>query len=101
VRPSRIAFRVFHAMMVLLIAAAGVGLVLHYRANVEFQLEIDPSLARRPLFWKVMAAKAPPALAPGILAQLGLVGLAYSHGHPARHRAAHRRQEGDREDAFH
>ncbi len=29
-----------------------------------------------------MAAKTPPALAPGSMAQLGLIGLAYTYRHP-------------------
>ena len=35
------------------------------------------------LFWKAMAAKTPPALAPGAMTQLGLLGLAYAFRHPA------------------
>ena len=71
------------ATMVLAIVSAGVGFVLHYRANAEFQLDIDPS-ARGPALWmKVLRAKAPPALAPGVLAHLGLLGLAYTYRHPA------------------
>jgi hypothetical protein len=80
VAPGAMAWRVFRVLMVLFVAAAGLGLFFHYRANVEFQRETDPSLASTALFWKVMAAKAPPALAPGVMAQLGLVGLVYSYG---------------------
>jgi hypothetical protein len=69
--------------MVAAIVSAGIGFVLHYRANAEFQLDIDPS-ARGPALWmKVLRAKAPPALAPGVLAHLGLLGLAYTDRHPA------------------
>ena len=69
--------------MALFILSAAVGIVLHYRANMEFQLDIDPSITAMDLFWKVMRAKAPPALAPAIMAQPGLVGLAYTFRHPA------------------
>jgi hypothetical protein len=48
----------------------------------EFQLEIDPSLPRWELFKKVMRAQAPPALAPGVMMQLGLVGLVALYRHP-------------------
>ena len=71
-------------VMVLFVAAAALGMYYHYVANVEFQREVDPSLAGSALFWKAMAAKAPPALAPGAMAQLGLIGLAYTFRHPAR-----------------
>ncbi len=74
--------RVLQITMVFFIAAAFVGMYLHYSANVEFQLEMDPSLAGLDLFWKAMAAKVPPALAPGSMAQLGLIGLAYTYRHP-------------------
>jgi hypothetical protein len=70
--------------MVLFVAAGLIGMYLHYAANVEFHREIDPAIAGMPLFWKVMAAKAPPALAPGSMSQLGLIGLAYSYRFPVR-----------------
>ena len=69
--------------MALLMISGALGIVLHYRGNMEFQLEIDASLRGLPLFLKVMNAKAPPALAPGNMALLGLLGLAYAYRHPA------------------
>ena len=74
---------VLQVVMVLFIVAGLLGIVMHYGANVEFQREIDPSLGGMALFWKAMAAKTPPPLAPGSMSQLGLIGLAYSYGHPA------------------
>jgi hypothetical protein len=74
------------SVMVLFIAAGALGMYYHYAANVEFQREVDPSLTGSALFWKAVAAKAPPALAPGAMAQLGLIGLAYTFRHPARSR---------------
>ena len=70
-------------VMVLAIASAGIGLVLHYQGNAEFQLDINPSLSGPALWLKVMQAKAPPALAPGMMAHFGLLGLAYTYRHPA------------------
>jgi hypothetical protein len=75
--------RVLQITMVLFIAAGVLGMYLHYGANVAFQREVDPSLGGMDLFWKAMGAKAPPALAPGSMAQLGLIGLAYTYRHPA------------------
>jgi hypothetical protein len=74
--------RILQITMVFFIGAAFVGMYLHYGANVEFQLEMDPSLAGLDLFWKAMAAKTPPALAPGSMLLLGLIGLAYTYRHP-------------------
>jgi hypothetical protein len=72
--------------MVLFVASGLLGMYLHYRANVEFQREVDPSIAGRALFWKSMMAKTPPALAPGSMSQLGLIGLAYAYRYPLRPR---------------
>jgi hypothetical protein len=72
--------------MVLFLLAGALGMYYHYVANVEFQREVDPSVTGRALFWKAVAAKAPPALAPGAMTQLGLIGLAYTFRHPARRR---------------
>ena len=62
--------------MLLLILSGVLGAVLHYRANMEFKLEMDPSLNGWALFSSVIQAKAPPALAPGNMALLGLLGFA-------------------------
>jgi hypothetical protein len=70
-------------VMGLLVAASVVGVVLHYRGSMEFQLEMDSTLSGWPLFTKVLHAKAPPTLAPGVMAQLGLLGLVYTYRHPA------------------
>jgi hypothetical protein len=78
--------------MVLFIAAGLLGVYLHYQANVEFQREVDPSIAGRALLWKAMTARTPPALAPGSMVQLGLIGLAYAFRYPLRQRRpGHRR----------
>jgi hypothetical protein len=90
--PTAISTRYFQVTM-LLIAAAGVaGIVLHYQGNLEFQLEIDATQSSWDLFRKVMHAKAPPALAPGAMTQLGLLGLVYTFRHPALSQGA----DGDR-----
>jgi hypothetical protein len=78
----RAVLRSFQATMVLFLAAGLVGAGLHFQANREFQLEVDPSLAGWALISKALRAKAPPALAPGVMVQLGLLGLAYAYRHP-------------------
>ena len=70
--------------MVLFIIAGMLGVYLHYQANVQFQREVDPSIAGRALLWKALTAKTPPALAPGSMLQLGLIGLAYAYRYPTR-----------------
>ena len=81
-RPSVASLMTVQVIMVLFVAAGLIGMFLHYQANVEFQLEMDKSLSGMPLFWTAVSAKAPPALAPGSLSQLGLIGLAYSYHYP-------------------
>jgi hypothetical protein len=66
----------FRAAMVLLMLSGPMGSVLHYRANMEFKREMDPSLSGFALFSSVVQAQSPPALAPGNMALLGLLGLA-------------------------
>jgi hypothetical protein len=72
------------AVMAAFVVAGLVGVYYHYEANVEFQLEGDPSLSGRALLMKVLEAKTPPALAPGVMVQLGLLGLAYTFRHKER-----------------
>ena len=68
--------------MVLFIVAGALGIVLHYQGNLEFQLDMDAAQSSWALFTKVMHAKAPPALAPGVMAQLGFSVWLYCFRHP-------------------
>src|SRR5687768_9668960 len=69
--------RVFQITMLLFLAGGLIGTVQHYRANMEFELEMYPSIEGMELFTRVMTG-ATPALAPGAMIQLGLIGLAYT-----------------------
>ena len=73
---------VLRALMVLCMASGLVGLLLHYKGNVEFELEMYPDLSGWKLFKDSMMG-ATPALAPGAMLQIGLVGLAWTFRHPA------------------
>lgn len=77
-RPAGAALATFRAVMVLLILSGGVGTWRHYRGNAEFELEMTPGLAGFTLFAESMTG-ATPALAPGAMALLGLVGLASAY----------------------
>ncbi len=81
-RPARTTLRVFQVIMLLFLIVGVLGIYFHLRGNMEFALERDPSLSGARLIWKVLRG-ATPALAPGALAQLGLLGLVYTYGHPA------------------
>jgi hypothetical protein len=80
-RPSRLNIWLLRGIMTLCTLAAPAGLYLHYHGNVEFELEMYPTLAGPELFWKSITG-ATPALAPGTMALLGLLGLACTYRHP-------------------
>jgi predicted membrane channel-forming protein YqfA (hemolysin III family) len=64
-------------VMALFVLAGFAGFAAHFVGSAEFQLELDPSMSTWDLVEKVLRAKAPPLLAPGMMMQLGLLGLAY------------------------
>jgi hypothetical protein len=68
--------------MAMFICAGLLGIGLHYIGISEFQLELDPSLHGWSLFMKSITSKAPPALAPAAMVQMGLLGLLYTYKHP-------------------
>jgi hypothetical protein len=81
-KPSPGSLRIFRVVMALFVAAGLLGLWFHLQGNMEFELERNSSLAGFDLLWESLRG-ATPALAPGALAQLGLLGLAYTYRHPA------------------
>jgi hypothetical protein len=83
VAPGTGTVRLFQVVMTLFVLSGVAGAWLHFQVNMEFQLEMDPSLTGMALFRQAIRAKAPPALAPGAMIQLGLIGLACTYRHPA------------------
>lgn len=81
-RPSRSSARLHQALMVLFIVSGLVGTFMHYKANIEFELEMYPGLAGTELWWKAIQGASPPSLAPGAMVALGLLGLIYTYRHP-------------------
>lgn len=84
-RPSSATVRTFRVMMMLFVAAGALGVWLHVRGNVEFEREMDAGLRGFALLWEALRG-ATPALAPGSLAHMGLIGLASTYRHPALRR---------------
>jgi len=84
-RPSSATLRSFQAVMAAFVVAGALGFYLHLRGNVEFELESDPGLGGLALAWAALKG-ATPSLAPGAMAQLGLLGLVLTHRHPALRR---------------
>lgn len=82
VRPSGTSLQLFRVLMSLFVMMGLLGLYFHVSANVAFELEIDPSAEGRALLDAALRGGVP-AVAPGALAQLGLLGLLYTYRHPA------------------
>lgn len=86
--PSHRTIRTFQAVMIVLVVTALLGLYLHYQGNAEFEREMDTSARGLDLFWRSVRG-ATPALAPGALAQIGLLGLILAYKHPGLYRSTH------------
>ena len=69
--------RATQIVMGLFVLAGFVGFAAHFRGAAEYQLELNPDMSNWELLEKILRVKAPPLLAPGMMLQLGLLGLAY------------------------
>jgi hypothetical protein len=81
--PRRATVFAFRGLMAGFAVASVAGLMLHYRANVEFVAETYPELIGWPLFWESVRGVSPPSLAPGAMLALALAGLGFTYRHPA------------------
>lgn len=72
---SERAARALRATIALFALSGIVGLILHYRGNVEFERERAPELQGLALFWEAIRG-ATPALAPGSMILLAAIGYA-------------------------
>lgn len=79
--------QVLQILMLVFVLAGVLGLTMHYRGNAEFEREMYPDVAGMELFRESMMG-ATPALAPGTMIQLALIGLAYAYRHPRLSRGA-------------
>lgn len=78
----RATVRAVQLTMALFIASGVAGVVLHYKGNVEFELEMYPAMSGLELIGKTLTG-ATPIFAPGSMVLLGLIGLAGTYRHPA------------------
>ena len=72
-RPAWSGGAAFRGLMGLFVLGGMVGVWMHYRGNVEFELEMAPDAAGWGLFREAMTG-ATPALAPGTMLWFGLLG---------------------------
>ena len=81
-RPSVRSLQLFQGVMAIFIVTGLVGIYLHLRGNVLFELETDPSARGLDLVWRSLRGGVP-MLAPAAMAQIGLLGLVFAFRHPA------------------
>ena len=93
--PSALMVRLLVWSMALNLAMGLAGLVLHLKGNVEFELEMYPTMGGFELAWEALKG-ATPALAPGSLILIALVGVVACYGHPAMGRSEDPKKEGGR-----
>lgn len=73
---NRASRRAFQLVMVVFVLSGALGTWLHYDGRVEFRQELDPSLTGWSLFRSAMTGSStPPVLAPGVMIQMGFLGL--------------------------
>lgn len=81
-RPGRRTIVALRATAAAFLLAGALGIYFHLAANFEFEREMDATVSGSELV-REMLTGAIPALAPGSMALLGLVGLVTTAGHPA------------------
>jgi len=85
VAPGPASLRALQVLMAMFLLSGIAGVLLHYRGNMAWELERMPGTGGWELFRRAVRG-ATPALAPGAMLQLGLVGLLYTYRHPAAKR---------------
>lgn len=73
--------RALQAAMSLLVLCGAVGMIQHYRGNIAYERDSNPSLSGAELYRSAFLGSTP-ALAPGAMIPLGLIGLLFAFRHP-------------------
>ena len=82
VQPSPASLGTLRAVMGVFLIAGIIGVVQHFTGNVGYEKESNPGLGGAELY-KAALMGSTPLLAPGVMLQLGLIGLLYTYRHPA------------------
>jgi hypothetical protein len=82
VKPSPASLGILRILMGVFLVVGIVGVYQHFAGNVGYEKESNPGLAGAELY-KAAAMGSTPLLAPGVMLQLGLIGLLYTYRHPA------------------
>ena len=78
---SRLSVRALQGTMSLLVLSGVVGMIQHFRGNVAYERDSNPSLSGAELYRSAVQGSTP-SLAPGAMIQLGLIGLLIAFRHP-------------------
>lgn len=81
-QPGPASLGILRVMMSVFLVVGIVGVYQHFTGNVGYEKESNPGLAGAELY-KAAAMGSTPLLAPGVMLQLGLIGLLYTYRHPA------------------
>ena len=81
-KPGPLSIGTLRVVMGVFLISGIVGTVQHFTGNVGYEKESNPGLAGAELY-KLAAMGSTPLLAPGVMLQLGLIGLLYTYRHPA------------------
>lgn len=81
-RASAGLIRTYQVLMGALMLVGVLGVFFHLRQNYQMSLELAPEAVGWGRVMETLRG-ASPALAPGLFAQLGLLGLVFSYRHPA------------------
>lgn len=74
---SKSSQQVLRGLMLFFMVSGVLGFALHYKGNMEFELEMYPSMKGAALIWETLKG-ATPVLAPGSMIATGLLGWAYT-----------------------
>ena len=85
IAPGRASLGILQIVMSVFLVVGIVGVYQHLTGNIAYEKESNPGLAGAELY-KAALMGSTPLLAPGVLLQLGLIGLLYTHRHPAHTR---------------
>jgi hypothetical protein len=94
VRPTALVLRVFQAVMIVTILGSGIGMFEHLKANAHNAGATQDKEAIPTTPSAILAGinGFAPLLAPGVLAQVGLLGLVFTYRHPNLKSSSHRRE---------
>jgi hypothetical protein len=78
---NAVSLRLLQGLMAVFLISGAVGTIQHFRGNVAYERDSNPSLSGMALYRSALMGSTP-SLAPGTMIQLGLIGLLFAFRHP-------------------